>query len=430
MHFPGLRYEGNIEVEFREDYFKKSLRSSRFSTVMGIILYSVFGLLDTWSAPGTKEQIWLIRYAIVLPVSLITFALTYTSLYRKWMQLILQVFALVLGLGIVAMIALIPQEEAGYGTYYSGLMLVSVAAYTFFGLRLLNAVAVNLVLILALETVAFARPGTFTTQIGLMTFVNSNFFFITTNIIGIAVGYFLELYHRKDFMQRRMIEEEKNRTQELLYNILPVEIAEILKTQPKVIANYHEDVSILFADVVNFTPLSVSLDPKDLVEMLNDLFSQFDRLVEKYGVEKIKTIGDCYMVAAGIPTAKPDHARALALMGLEMLDISHHWRNKFGNKLALRIGINSGPVVAGVIGYKKFAYDLWGDTVNTASRMESHGMAGRIQISERFYDIVKDEFVLEAHGEIMVKGKGTMPVWYITGKKNPEESTTEKDSRQ
>jgi len=412
-----FQFKGQNEAEFREDYFDKSLKSSRFSMVLGAILYSVFGLLDAWSAPGTKEEIWFIRYAIVLPVILITFALTYTRLYRKSMQLILQIFALFLGLGIIAMIAIIRQDETGHGTYYSGLMIVSMATYTFLGLRLLNALAVNVIFLAAFETVAFTTPGTFSSHNGLMTFINSNFFLSAINLIGIAVGYFLELYHRKDFMQRKIIEVEKNRTQELLYNILPAEIAEILKTHPKVIANYHEKVSILFADVVNFTPLSATLDPKELVELLNRFFSQFDVLVEKYGVEKIKTIGDCYMVAAGIPSPKADHARVLALMGLEMLEISNHWTSKYGHRLPLRIGINSGPVVAGVIGYKKFAYDLWGDTVNTASRMESQGSEGKIQISEQFYHLVKDEFEVEARGEIQVKGKGPMPVWYIIGQK-------------
>jgi guanylate cyclase len=159
------------------------------------------------------------------------------------------------------------------------------------------------------------------------------------------------------------------------------------------------------------------MDPKDLVEMLNDLFSRFDSLVEKYRVEKIKTIGDCYMIASGIPSPRADHAKALVSVGLEMLECTNRWTTKFGNKLELRIGINSGPVVAGVIGHKKFAYDLWGDTVNIASRMESHGRPGKIQIAKTSYELIKDEFNTESGGEILVKGKGPMPIWFINGKK-------------
>ena len=173
-------------------------------------------------------------------------------------------------------------------------------------------------------------------------------------------------------------------------------------------------MSVLFADIVNFTPMSALITPVELVELLNEVFSYFDMLVEKYRLEKIKTIGDCYMVAAGIPQPRPDHAHILTQVGLEVRE--HFVRHRFrGKQFAFRIGINSGPVVAGVIGHMKFAYDLWGDAVNTASRMESHGIGGEIQITQSTYELIKNDFVCEPRGMIYVKGKGEMEVWHIKG---------------
>jgi guanylate cyclase len=209
---------------------------------------------------------------------------------------------------------------------------------------------------------------------------------------------------------------EQEKSERLLLNILPAEVAAILKNEDRVVADRFDNTSILFADMVNFTPMSAHMKPEELVGLLNEVFCYFDTLTVKYGLEKINTVGDCYMVAAGVPRPRSDHAHALADMALEMRDTIRC--TKFaGRQLIFRIGINSGPVVAGVIGRKKFAYDLWGDTVNTASRMESHGVGGVIQISEATYELIKNDFICEPHGLLFVKGKGDMNVWYLLGKK-------------
>jgi adenylate cyclase len=214
------------------------------------------------------------------------------------------------------------------------------------------------------------------------------------------------------------LDERREVADSLLRNILPVAIAEKLKYSPaKVVAEHHDNASILFADIVGFTPLSAQLIPVELVELLNTVFSFFDTLTEKYGVEKIKTVGDCYMVAAGVPSDQVNHAQVLTELALEMRDyVSRH--ELLGRRLDLRIGINSGPVVAGVIGHKKFTYDLWGDAVNTASRMESHGKAGVIQVTQTTYELIKDAFVCEPQGCIDVKGKGAMEVWHVVAAKS------------
>jgi guanylate cyclase len=209
---------------------------------------------------------------------------------------------------------------------------------------------------------------------------------------------------------------EQEKAESLLLNILPRSIADKLKADSQPIADQFGSASILFADVVDFTPWSEQLSPADVVSCLDHLFSHFDELAEKHGLEKIKTIGDCYMVAAGVPNPRPDHARALALMALDMLDAMHSNGAAGHLGLELRIGINSGPVVAGVIGRKRFLYDLWGDAVNTASRMETYGTPGRIQITRATYELLADEFALEPRGTISVKGKGEVEAWYLLGR--------------
>ena len=236
-------------------------------------------------------------------------------------------------------------------------------------------------------------------------------FFFAMNLVGVGSIVFLMVAY---FVGQKNIFQEKSEA--LLLNILPRDIVKILRNEPRTIADHFEGASILFADVVDFTPLSATMTPIELVELLNEVFSHFDQLAEKYGLEKIKTIGDCYMVASGVPRPRPDHAQALLSMALEMQAFIS--RNEFfGHRLAFRIGLNSGPVVAGVIGRKKFIYDLWGDAVNTASRMESHGAEGSIQITRATYELVKDEFVCEPQGTINVKGKGEMEVWFVTGRR-------------
>ena len=209
------------------------------------------------------------------------------------------------------------------------------------------------------------------------------------------------------------LRREQAKAENLLLNILPRSIADRLKAETQPIADQIGSASILFADVVDFTPWSERLAPAEVVGYLDHLFSHFDELAERHGLEKIKTIGDCYMVAAGVPTPRPDHARALALMALDMLEAMRS-DEVFGQLgLELRVGINSGPVVAGVIGRKRFLYDLWGDAVNTASRMESHGTPGRIQITRATYELLADEFECEPRGTIAIKGKGEVEVWYL-----------------
>ncbi|HEX5578090.1 MAG TPA: adenylate/guanylate cyclase domain-containing protein [Candidatus Limnocylindria bacterium] len=217
------------------------------------------------------------------------------------------------------------------------------------------------------------------------------------------------------FAQQR--EDAQERAETLLINILPRSIAEKLKEQPQTIADAFPSASILFADVVDFTPLAERVPPVRVVKMLDQLFAHFDSLAERYEVEKIKTLGDCYMAASGIPMPCPDHARRLALMALEMQEAVRADGVCADLGFELRIGINSGPVVAGVIGRKRFLYDLWGDAVNTADRMQREGTPGHVQITRATYELLRDEFVCESRGTIPIKGKGEMETWYLVGQR-------------
>jgi adenylate cyclase len=241
---------------------------------------------------------------------------------------------------------------------------------------------------------------------------------LNVTVGGTIVFTLLALFgkQREDALAEARTEHE--RAESLLLNILPGSIAERLKGSPHTIADQFRAASVLFADVVEFTPRTQDMAPADVVGLLDRLFGHFDTLAERYGLEKIKTIGDAYMVAAGVPDPRPDHARALALLALDMVAGVAPGGPVGDLGLELRIGINSGPVVAGVIGRKRFLYDLWGDAVNTASRMESQGTPGRIQITGATYELLRDEFVCEARGTVPVKGKGDMETWYLVGRRD------------
>ena len=249
-------------------------------------------------------------------------------------------------------------------------------------------------------------------EAGAQDYVTKPYNFITLNgRINSALERKVLKDREKEYL--RTIKEEKQKSEKLLLNILPEPIAERLKAHEVTIADNFPECSVLFADIVGFTPLSAKLDAEQLVDLLNEIFSAFDEYVEELGLEKIKTIGDSYMVAAGIPEPRPEHAKNIVEMALKMM---HYFENKHpidGEQLSIRIGIHSGPVVAGVIGKKKFIYDLWGDTVNTAARMESHGVPGSIHLSASTAALIRDNYALVARGVSEIKGKGPMETYLL-----------------
>ena len=413
-----LRFPPEIEAQFREDYHANTVSTTRLALVLGLVLYSAFGILDIYAVPISKDIVWFIRFGVVAPVIVFALAASYVDIFERYTQALMGAVVAVSGLGITVMIAVAREAEFGSRFYFTGLILISTWAYGLSRLRFGYAVLANSIILIGYEFASIEVKHLLESETGIVIFTMHNFFFLGANVIGMFTSYTLERYTRRDFLQKLTIQAQRDQADQLLYNVLPERIAETLKQSHETIAEEFSSASVLFADIVNFTPISARFGPLEVVEMLNELFSQFDQLVDKYGVEKIQVAGDGYMVAAGVPTPRPDHATILAQLALDMLDCVKTG-NFLGGKhpIEIRIGLNSGSLIAGVIGRKKFFYALWGDMVNTASRMESHGESGKIQITRETYELVKDDFECEYIGEIPVKGKGNMEVWHLLAKK-------------
>jgi class 3 adenylate cyclase len=230
----------------------------------------------------------------------------------------------------------------------------------------------------------------------------------------VAVALMATFVSQKD-VAMGLLAREQDRSERLLLNVLPRAIAPRLKAGETPIADAYDEATILFADIVGFTPLTRQLDPKEMVRLLNVVFTEFDRAAERHGVEKIRTVGDNWMGVAGVPVPRPGHAAAVARMALDMCAALDRLRAGGERRIDFRIGIESGPCIGGVIGIQKFVFDIWGDPVNTASRMESHGVAGRVQVGEAAHELLKDTFDFEPRGVIDVKGKGPMATWFLLG---------------
>jgi guanylate cyclase len=391
---------GSVPSDSEEQQIQKTLMVSASLMIIlpgliwGLIYYS-FGEFVAGSIP--------LLYCLLSFISLIYLGLTKKFNLYRFSQLILIIF-----LPFLLMIAL--------GGYLNSSAVIIWSLICPFGALLFSGtrkapywfiVYLGLV-VLSGFLQAFARP--FNNIPG-----NVIILFFVANIGTVsAIAFFLLLYfiNEKDKILH-LLSLEQAKSENLLLNVLPKKIAYSLKQENATIAEHFENTSILFADIVGFTPMSANMEPEETVQILNKIYSHFDDLADRYELEKIRTIGDNYMVASGVPNPRPDHATALARMALKMIDYAEGLPSQNGYRIQFRIGINSGPLVAGVIGHKRFHYDVWGDTVNTASRMESHGMAGRIQVTQSTYELLKDEFLLEPCGMVDIKGKGELETWFL-----------------
>jgi guanylate cyclase len=243
------------------------------------------------------------------------------------------------------------------------------------------------------------------------------FFILNIGTVSSIAIFLLAYFVSQKNLLFELLRQEQAKSESLLLNILPKDIAARLKQGEHTIADNYDSVSIMVVDLVDFTPLSVACEPKAMVEFLSEMFSHFDQLVEKHGVEKIETVGDSYMVGAGLPVPRHDHASVVTHMALDIRAYFERGVSLEGHPLNCRIGINSGPITAGVIERKKISFNVWGDTVNTASRMQSHSLPGQVQISQVTYELIKNDFVCEPRGRIHVKGKGEMYVWLVVSAK-------------
>lgn len=341
-------------------------------------------------------------YIVLTLVGLAIFALTRRFEVLRWIELTLILalpFALQLTLG-----GFVPS---------SGVVLWSLLApigALVFGAR---RAAIWLLAFLVLVATAGVLEASLRGTNALPDWLRTVFFVLNIAAISTLAVTLLAVFNRQRDEAMGLLAGEQERSEGLLLNILPKQIADRLKAGERRIADAHEHATVLFADLVGSTALALELAPDALIGVLNDVFSHIDDLAERYGVEKIRTIGDNWMGVSGVPRARPDHAQAAVRMALEVRDFVERYRTPDGRSLAVRIGVNSGPLVAGVIGKRKFVFDIWSDTVNTASRMESQGVAGQVQVSESTYALVKSDFVFEERGAIEVRGRGPLTTYFV-----------------
>ncbi len=410
-----LRFPEPMETAFREDYNRRWLTTNRAAFAGGILLIAVFGVVDVWAAPHHLATILFLRYAVCCTITVGLLLFSFSPTYLRLMQPLGTTVVIVVGCALVMMDAVIAQGEPGFGLYIFGVPIVIVFAYTAPRLRFPYALTAGTVLA-AVSIVVAVADGALRGNDAPVRFLVTEGILLATNLIGMLAGYFIESGLRSNYMQQLILEQERQRSDALLLNILPAPVAERLKRGESVVDGYDE-VTVLFADLVGFTPMSAEMSPQALVTFLNQIFSRFDRLAEDHTLEKIKTIGDAYLAVGGMPVPRSDHAERVARFAMDMQKAIDEVGARQGVPVRLRIGMHTGPVVAGVIGLRKFSYDLWGDTVNTASRMESHGEPGRIHVSDASHERLKDRFAFEGPVLVNVKGKGEMQTYYLVGER-------------
>lgn len=387
--------------------FRVQMRVSTAISAPNLIAIALWFLLlvPESEGGGTIGRAFLIS-AIPPAISLV---MTFTPAYERWRGAIASIGILGSGLVLATLALQLPGIIGGAITTVS-VIIVLLFSFVFIPGGVAWTGPAGLVVALAAVVVVGLS--------GLDWGLRSVYWLgIISAVIGsAAAGYFVERSVRRDFLTRRELDAERQRSDRLLLNVLPPAIATRLKAGEEPIADAFPETTVLFADIVDFTGISSRCTPDQMVGVLNAVFSDFDALAARYGLEKIKTIGDAYMVVGGLPEPRDDHAEAVAEMALAMRGALEGKRAPTGEPIRVRIGINTGPVVAGVIGTAKFAYDLWGDAVNTASRMESHGLPDAIQVTEETFRRLAGRYRFEPRGTVDVKGKGPMPVYLLAGR--------------
>ena len=410
-HFPLRFRDREFERRFRAHFARHNITNLRVGHVLGIIMWALWGAVVTEYMNEADRSIdFFIRYGLLIPLTALSLALTFWSRYPRIWKGPMMTVLLATGVTWITYVSELESMPAHYG--YVGLILIQTFAFSilrlpFVSVALFDAVTVPYYLF----TLGSGRlQGT---EMTLLIFFLSSF-----TLLGLIASYVLEWKIRKLFMREQELAYERGRSDGLLLNILPQEIIDRLKSrrasnQEGRLAEAFPDVTVLFADAVEFTIQASKTPADDLVAALDEFFSRCDGLADRYGLEKIKTIGDAYMAVAGVPRPRQDHARAAADMALSIVDELGDARWPSGDPIQVRVGIASGPAVAGVIGNRKFAYDLWGDTVNLASRLESHGHPGRILASESIVSHLQQAYQFGPPMVVDLKGKGATQARFL-----------------
>jgi adenylate cyclase len=407
--------DGWLERRFQDVYFDENIRYIRIATFLGAVTWAAFGPLALLVIDDNGVVLdSMIRYGLGVPTGLVSLALTYLPNYRRIWQPLITAAILFSGLVWVIHRAFVVDARTDWG--YAGNMLILIFAYILSRLQFRYSALTGVALIVMHNVGAFLFTDDLTIDI-----IFGDYFLLVTAFIGSVGAYVLERSQRLLFLRDRELDRERGRSEGLLRNILPEQIVERLKerdpaTEHGRIAQAFDEVTVVFADLVDFTQQSGRSQPPEIVEVLDEVFSRFDALAERYGLEKIKTIGDAYMAVAGVPEPRVDDVEVAALMALAMREEVRALRWPSGDAMHVRIGMATGPAVAGVIGTRKFAYDLWGDTVNTAARMESNGIPGEIQVSDAVHDQLGDRYRFSEVHIVNLKGKGPTPARFLIGR--------------
>lgn len=403
-----------LERRFQDTYFEANIQYIRIATFLGAVTWALFGPLAQLVVEEGFVEDAVIRYGLGVPTGLVSLALTYLPDYRRIWQPMITGAILFSGLVWVIHRALVVDARSDWG--YAGNMLILIFAYILSRLQFRYSALAGVALIVMHNVGAFLFTDDTTTDV-----IFGDYFLLITAFIGTVGAYVLERSQRMLFLRDRELDRERGRSEGLLRNILPEQIVNRLKerdpaTEHGHIAQAFDEVTVVFADLVDFTQQSGRSQPPEIVELLDEVFSRFDALAERFGLEKIKTIGDAYMAVAGVPQPRADDVEVAAQMALAMREEVRSLRWPSGDVMNVRIGMATGPAVAGVIGTRKFAYDLWGDTVNTAARMESNGVPGEIQVSDTVHEQLGDRYRFSEVHIVNLKGKGPTPARFLIGR--------------
>lgn len=411
MHRLTLRFtNAGLEQAFAEEQARKSLRPIRIALVCAsapmLFLWSAFIRL----APSLEEHLPTITAAGLAMLGL-CYAMTHRQIFLRRHQWIMLALACLLSVGVVCIVPRYSSEMLEASGYFL-LVLHLFSIYGVFRLRFPAAVAGG--------WIAMAMYFGILDALGMLperNLLQHVIALLSANLWGMLICYQMDLSLRRAFLATRDVAAEHARSERLLLNILPAELAQELSSTGSARPARHESATILFTDFSGFTQVASAMPAERMVSELNEIFATFDDICDELGVEKIKTIGDAYMAAAGLPKPCADHARRCVRAGLRMLDYLEQRNRTAAFKWSLRVGVHSGPVVTGVVGKRKYAFDVWGDTVNIASRMESAGEAGRVNISAYTYDLIREEFECEYRGKVDAKGKGQIDMYFVTGQR-------------
>ena len=407
-----LRFtDEDLEREFQARYFQDNVGYIRAALLLAIVAWAFFAAVST---PPTGDETYLLIHVVGIGVTALCLGSSFVNGFARWWQMAI-VAVVLTSAALSQMHRTVAGHPADWGGVV-GLMMVLAFAYAFFRLQFRYAALAGLFAIIWYNAArglvkAPGDIGLFEPDVDLIAFAT----------VGTAAAFALERFARLLFLRERDVDRERKRGDALLRNVLPEAIIDRLKGRgPRLddvlIAERYAEATVLFADLVGFTEQAARTDPDELIATLDGVFTRWDDLADRFGLEKIKTIGDAYMAVAGVPNARPDHVEATADMGLEIRDGVSKLLWPSGVPISVRIGIACGPVIAGVIGHRKFAYDIWGDTVNSASRLESAAVPGSIQVSEAVHDRLIGNYAFSEPYVVDLKGKGATTAHRLLGR--------------